>query len=286
MDELERTLMTLSCTDCAGIPKVQNAGSIIYENGQILQIMHDGTRVIAGGYHGDWMAQIIRGLNGHHEPQEELVFHYLLRYIRHNSLIVELGAFWSYYTLWYLNKIPGSRAICVEPDAKHLAVGRLNAGQNNLADRIHFVEAWVGGMASDGVVRESESSKDARNLPLMDMAGISSLCAGRTIEMLHMDVQGAELSFINTIETAVRQKSLRFIVVSTHHRSISGSSETHRDCVKVIRDLGGHVLVEHSVSESYSGDGLIAASFFPQDRVLTLPEISRNRAAASLFPED
>jgi FkbM family methyltransferase len=285
MDELERTLMTLSCEDCAAIPKVPNAGSIVVEGGRSVQIMHNGLRVVAGGYHGDWMAHIIRGLRGHHEPQEELIFHSLLRYTRHNSLIVELGAFWAYYTLWYLRDVPGSRGICVEPDAKHVAIGQMNAEHNNVRDRIQFVEAWVDGEASDGVTRASESTSDQRSLPSLDMNAVAALASGRTIELLHMDVQGAELPFLRSMEQAIRDKAVRFVVVSTHHRLISGSPTTHEDCLRVIRDLGGRILSEHNISESYSGDGLIAASFFPQDRSMVLPKMSRNRAATSLFPE-
>jgi hypothetical protein len=122
MDSLSRTLMTLSCRDCDAIPKVAAAGRIVQEAGQLVQIMHNGLRVLASGY--DWMAHVIRGLRGHHEPQEEVVFDALLRYARNNSLMVELGCFWAYYSLWYLLEIPGLQATCVEPDAHNVAIGR------------------------------------------------------------------------------------------------------------------------------------------------------------------
>jgi hypothetical protein len=98
-----------------------------------------------------------------------------------------------------------------------------------------------------------------------------------------MDVQGAEHPFIQSMANAVDGGKVRFIVVSTHHESISGSASTHEDCVREITALGGHVFCEHSVSESFSGDGLIVASFFPCDRALEFPSISRNHAATSLF---
>jgi hypothetical protein len=47
--------------------------------------------------------------------------------------------------------------------------------------------------------------------------------------------------------------------------------------------MGGHVFCEHSVSESFSGDGLIVASFFSCDRGLEFPDISRNQPETSLF---
>jgi len=105
----------------------------------------------------------------------------------------------------------------------------------------------------------------------------------RPIEMLHIDVQGAELPFLEAMGRAAKEGLLRFIVVSTHHKSISGSQTTHMDCVRELIRMGATILAEHSVEESFSGDGLIAASFLESDRDLKLPAVSRNAASASLF---
>ena len=87
MNELERALMTISCRDADTIPKVSNIGQVEVFNGEKVQIMHNGIRVVYGGYYGDWMAHVIRGLTGHHEPQEELFFQTLMRYVRNRSVI-------------------------------------------------------------------------------------------------------------------------------------------------------------------------------------------------------
>ncbi|AZO59048.1 MAG: hypothetical protein E5X23_27245 [Mesorhizobium sp.] len=285
MNELERTIMTSSCNDCVSVPKVQDAGRILDTPNGPVQMMHNGVRVRAGGYHGDWMAQIIRALRGHHEPQEELVFHHLLRYARHNSLIVELGAFWCYYTLWYLHEIAGASAICIEPDPNNLQLGRDNASLNGLEHRISFHNACVGGDGLESHELRCESDGQLRMVPCLDMAGVSRLTNDRTIEVLHLDVQGAELPFIRSMAPAVERRSLRFVVVSTHHSSISGSRTTHADCREALLDFGAVILAEHDVQQSYSGDGLITASFFPEDRRIELPPVSLNKAALSLFPE-
>jgi FkbM family methyltransferase len=72
-------------------------------------------------------------------------------------------------------------------------------------------------------------------------------------------------------------------VVSTHHASISGSPTTHQDCLRQLERLGATILCEHTVEESFSGDGLIAASFLPADATIVLPAISRNEPRESLF---
>jgi len=72
-------------------------------------------------------------------------------------------------------------------------------------------------------------------------------------------------------------------MVSTHHSSISGSTTTHPDCVEALRTLGANILVEHDVIESFSGDGMILASFYQEDAALKFPEVCRNWAQTSLF---
>jgi hypothetical protein len=59
---------------------------------------------------------------------------------------------------------------------------------------------------------------------------------------------------------------VRFVVFSTHHSSISGDDFTHEKCRKIITSAGGHIIAEHTVAESFSGDGLLVASFDARDR--------------------
>lgn len=282
MNILARSIMTIGCRDCDDIPKVADAGRIVIERGEHVQVMHNGLRVLAGGYHGDWMAQVIRGLRGHHEPQEERIFHALLPFVRHNSLVVELGSFWAYYALWFLQEIPGSNAFCVEPDPNYMNVGKRNAALNGMQRRVQFTEAWIGREAADDAAIVCESTGEPRTLPMLDMNEVLQRMDGQFIEMLHIDAQGAEHAFLGSIDTQA-SKSIRFLVLSTHHRLISGSPFHHLESIDMLRSLGAHILVEHDVGESFSGDGLIVASFLSEDRMIAMPEISRNQAHASLF---
>lgn len=282
MTALDRTIMTLSCRDSDIIPKVPEAGKVIEQNDGLAQVMHNGCLVKYGGYHGDWMAHVIRGLQGHHEPQEELIFYSLIRYCRNNTIIVELGSFWAYYSIWYLSDIPGSRAVCIEPDSNNMEIGRQNAILNNCADKIKFLEGWVGGGDEKEITLKPETSDHPRTLKQINMDVALSLAGGGPIEILHMDVQGAEEPFLTSLR-AEHISQLRFLVISTHHHSISGSKTTHTDCLELLMEFNAHILVEHSVEESFSGDGLIVASFAAEDEALQLPGISRNAPEDSLF---
>jgi len=280
----ERVAMTSSCRDTNAIPKVLNAGSVSVVDGKTVQTMHEGTRVLAGGYYGEWMQRLIELLRGHHEPQEELVFHHLLKHVRPGSFIVEVGSFWAYYSNWYLGAVPDSRALCVEPDENHLDCGRRNFELNGRT--AHLVNASVGGRYVPSVRLARESDGNEVDIPCHDMNSLLGLIGEMPVEMLHIDAQGAELAFLRSARDAAARGLLRFVVVSTHHESISGSPATHRDCLDELRRMGAVILVEHSVEQSFSGDGLIAASLSPADRAIFLPEISVNQPESSLFGPD
>lgn len=80
-----------------------------------------------------------------------------------------------------------------------MEVGRRNAVLKAYQDRTTFAEGWVG----------------------------------------RVRPRGAELPFIQSMSDAVAGGLVRFIVVSTHHRVISGSPTTHADCVRAIKAVGG-----------------------------------------------
>jgi len=284
-DEAFRVAMTCSCRDSDPIAKVPGAGEIQQDpsSGEAIQLMHNGLRVVAGGYYGDWMSTIIRTLQGHHEPQEELLFDALLRRLNGEAgTMIELGSFWSYYSLWFLSQNPSQRrAICVEADPAHLAIGRRNAALNQLSPT--FVHGFAGETPTSEPVpfpTERSGSVDLHCFSvdqLMDQHQIDQL------SILHLDTQGAELSVLKGASEAIRAGRIRFLVVSTHSYEICGDPLIHQRCVAWLQEHGAHIICEHDVHESFSGDGLIVASFAEADRHWT-ESISRNRYATSLFP--
>ena len=84
--------------------------------------------------------------------------------------------------------------------------------------------------------------------------------------MLFADIQGAELAMLEGAAKSIDAGRVRWAVISTHHECISLDPDTHGKCLTFIRARGGHVIAEYPAADSYSGDGLIAASFDPRDR--------------------
>ena len=96
----ERVLIATRCRDADVLPKVADAGAVIrHPDGTAVQIMHNGVKVLAGGYYGEWMQDLITRCRGHHEPQEEVLFTEVLRHLPSDATMIELGGFWSFYSV-------------------------------------------------------------------------------------------------------------------------------------------------------------------------------------------
>jgi FkbM family methyltransferase len=281
----QRIGMTVSCRDASDLPKVKNAGKIIQENGKKLQIMHNGIKVLADGYYGDLISPIIEKLGGHHEPQEEKVFSALLGKIKNSKpVMIELGSFWAYYSLWFKSTFPDGTAICCEPDPENIKVGQQNMEINGFKEGAGLVFNRSAAGSEDGkkIEFELDSNKGSSiEVPIASVDGLIKKFKLESVDILHIDVQGAELDALKGAISTITQGKLRFVVVSTHHYVFSGDPMTHQKCRDFIVNNGGHIIASHNVIESFSGDGLIVASFKKEDRDFTV-EISAN-TGPSLF---
>jgi FkbM family methyltransferase len=229
------------------------------------------------------MSEIIRRLRGHHEPQEEAAFHVVVARLAAEErapVMVEVGAFWAYYALWLLQARPDARVVCVEPDPSNLEVGRRNFALN---DRIGtFVHAAVGTRHGERAWLESESDRRVRQTPIVTLEGLMADEGLERVDLVLCDAQGAELNLLRRSQALLASRRVRFLVISTHHWRISGDPLTHARCLELVRAAGAHVIVDHTVAESCSGDGLIVASTDPRDRDLAI-ELTACRARDALL---
>jgi FkbM family methyltransferase len=280
-DVERRVRMTVDCRDADAIPKVRRAGKVIEEDGTRVQYMHNGVKVLAGGYHGDWMSEIIRQLRGHHEPQEEWAFHTILKHIRPGGVMLELGSFWAYFSLWFAVTVSRSTNYLIEPDANNMAVGLKNFELNGLTAT--SLLASVGAVSVPPRPFTCESTNTVEQIPEISVDDYVDQHKIAKLDLILADIQGAELPMLHGLKRSLEAKKLRFIVVSTHHHSISGSRTTHQDCLAWLKEHRATVFAEHAVEEGYSGDGVIVASFDPADANLPKIELGRNEPANSLF---
>ncbi|MDO9356584.1 MAG: FkbM family methyltransferase [Solirubrobacteraceae bacterium] len=288
-DLARRVALTAAVRDTDVIEKVEDAGTIrVLEDGRRTQVMHNGLLIDEHCY-GEVLTGIIEELRGHHEPQEELVFHELLARLKgegadpKSRTMIELGAFWAYYSMWFATELPGSRTVMVEPDPHNLEVGKKNFALNGI-ETGDWIHAAVGFDDGGEIWLACESDDKVRKVPTVTLEGILRERGLDHCDLLLCDTQGAELAVLEASRDAITAGKLRFAMISTHHQLWSGDALTHQRCLALVEDLGGHVIAEHSISESCSGDGLIAVSFDPRDADLTVP-VTHVRAKDSLFGE-
>lgn len=280
LDVEARLTLTSSCTDCDSIPKVWNAGQVVTENGLRVQIMHNGLKVVADGYCGSWMTRLIGKLRGHHEPQEEVVFHEVLKHVGATATMIELGGSWSYYSLWFLLGREERRAIVIEPDTWNISLGRRNARLNHAP--ILFEQACAGAEPMAEVSFVAERSGRI-SIPQVSVPSLMQQYDVSVLDLLHCDIRGAENEIIRSCETLFRNKRIKFALFATHSHHINGDPLTHQRCLAALQDFGATILAEHDVHEGFGEHGLIAAYAGAQELRWPPLQISRNRYSTSCF---
>lgn len=233
----QRIDAVLRCTDNAHIPRVAGAGTLA--NGTVT--MHNGIQVGALGYYGEGILNMLVENHGVHEPQEERAFGEVLKHIPPGSAMLELGAYWGFYSMWFLKEVPNGRVTLVEPDPRHILSGKQNFELNGMSGT--FESGYVGkatGTARDGTPVTTLDD-------LMQRHGIDRLA------ILHADIQGAELDLLAGGRKTFAERRIDFVFISTH------STELHAACLRQLQADGFAILISCDLDVTASFDGVIVA---------------------------
>jgi hypothetical protein len=149
---------------------------------------------------------------------------------------------------------------------------------------VTFFHAAIGSEPGQQMAFRTESDGQVFDVEQHDLASLMKAAELERVDLVLADVQGAESVLLARARGDFGAGRVRFLIVSTHHHLISGEPLTHQQALALLTDVGGHVISEHSVSESFSGDGLIAVSFDDRDKDFVVP-VSHARSKDSLFGE-
>jgi len=216
------------------LPRVSGAGEL---DGYCLT-MHNGVQVSANSYYGDGTLNMLLETEGVHEPQEEFVFEQVIRLLPEECTMLELGAYWAYYSLSLLAQRPQARCYLVEPDYLNILSGRLNFRLNRRKGR--FLQAAVG----------RQDAKRPR------VVCVDSLCERHSLShlhILHSDIQGAELDMLQGADGMLTAHAIDYVFISTH------SNPLHEDCTRFLEAHDYTIVAEADLNDTYSYDGLIVA---------------------------
>jgi len=224
--------------------------------------MHNGVRVF-DEYYCDEHFQIVKENGGVHEPQEERVFQEVLKDIPESGSMLELGSYWSFYSLWFATAVADAKCWMVEPDESNLDLGRRNFELNKKSGV--FLNGLIGSHPVDG--KPPTLSVDQ----IMEDQGIERL------DILHSDIQGFEVEMLCGATKLLRDNLARYIFISTH------SNDLHKKCRDLLEAAGYSIVASANLSESFCFDGVLVACDPKTASVLTVPISSRRRLRYASF---
>lgn len=243
----------LDAPDNAFLPRHAEAGKT---RGPVIT-MHNGVKIYSGSYYGDGNFRILVDNRGAHEPQEERAFAEVMEFLPENCVMLELGAYWAFYSLSLLARHPKAECHLVEPGFFHMSSGMWNFKLNNRKGL--FTQAFV----SDFPAQASEDAPET--------ISVDSYCRRKKIphlHILHSDIQGYEGRMLDGAREMLSAEKVDFVFISTH------SNELHGECIRKLKSFEYKILAQANLEESYSYDGLIVAKSPRIDKPLKI-EISR-----------
>jgi hypothetical protein len=232
----ERIADVINCPDNKHIKRNSDAGRV--KGGK--QIMHNGIYVTLGGYYGEPITKMLYKNYGVHEPQEEYVFQEVLKILPEGSTMIELGAYWSFYSIWFHKTIKNAKNFLVEPDKFNLVYGKNNFRINNAKGK--FTHAYVG--------KDSGNYDQTPIICVDDFVAVNNISQ---IDILHSDIQGFEYDMLLGASKTINENRIRYIFISTH------GNKVHYECLLFLEVNKFEILCSIDENDTYSMDGLIVA---------------------------
>lgn len=223
------------CADNKDIPKDALAGTMVKDH----LIMHNGIKIDPLSYYSLPMLKMLMVNKGVHEPQEEKIFQEVLKSLPANRqmTMIELGAYWSFYSMWFQQVHPKTKCYMVEPNRMNLFYGQLNCKLNQFKGT--FIHAGIG----------------QRDNPRTNIMAVDTICKRQKIDfidMLHTDIQGFEFDMLEGCQKMLSEKKVGYLFVSTH------SNDLHYNCQRLLSDQYGYTTVASAdLDETYCWDGIL-----------------------------
>jgi hypothetical protein len=236
------------------INRIENSGEII--DGHL--IMYNGLKVYPNTYYSIF-SDILLLNNGVHEPQEEYVFNEVINNNINSEkpIMIELGSYWAFYSMSFLQRHKDGVAFLVEPDINSMNVGKNNFALNGMVG--NFIQDHVGlnGFTIDTFMVEYSVPK---------------------INIVHSDIQGYEYEMLLGSINAIENKLVDYFFISTH------SQELHHLCENFLIDKGYKIIGSADFeNETFCYDGIIIATSDFNHQVFDLGDKSKTELISEEF---
>jgi len=170
---------------------------------------------------------------GVHEPQEEVVFREVLKDVPEGGTMIELGAYWAFYSMWFAKEVKDARCYMIEPDEANRRLGQRNFAANGLVGKFFDGDVRPGGFRLDRFMARNE----------IDFATI-----------VHADIQGAERCLLEDSSDLLESRRVGQFFISTH------SQKLHCVCQRIFEEHGYLILASADFDDgTYCHDGVLVS---------------------------
>lgn len=177
--------------------------------------------------------------HGVHEPQEERVFYEVLKTIPARSVMIELGSYWAFYSMWFYTSVEKPTCYMIEPREDCMEAGKRNFNLNRMHG--HFFRALIG----------EKSSLDDNHMQTFAIDDFVIQQNINFVHILHADIQGKEFEMLQGAKRLIEDQKVGYIFISTH------SNEFHAKCLEFLDQYHFILIASVDLDETYSYDGLI-----------------------------
>lgn len=230
--------------------------------------------------------KILSGVNTHpgsgpissHTSEIE-IFSNILNNIdnKNDPIMIEIGSFWAVWSLFFRQKFPTGKNILIELGKRQLYVGVRNFLNNNFdceyyhgGFNIESSGTFINKMGDieydpildpginidELILNDSELNLKFKDLNLtggnLDFNKIYRDNKLDIIDLLHMDIQGSELSLIKDLIEYINNRKILNIIIATH------SHQIHQEIVNILNSSRFNILINEGYG-TIGGDGYIYA---------------------------
>jgi FkbM family methyltransferase len=182
-------------------------------------------------------------LFGTFEPEETALVQSV---VKSGDVVIDLGAHIGYYTLLFSKLVgPSGRVIAFEPAPDSCAILRRNVSSNGLAN-VTIENAAVGATSHAGVLhlsanaldRYTESQPGGETVPIEVVALDAYFAEGTSVDLVKMDIQGAEAAALRGMERVLAQSPNVRILLEFWPRGIRRAGGDPEALLAHLRSLG------------------------------------------------
>ena len=171
-----------------------------------------------------------------------------------NSIVVDVGAHYGYYTLWAASRAPAGQVISIEPVAENFRLLRRNLDLNSLTntETYNVAVSDSDGEVSFNVAEASDSSGiithpltktvETRVLP---SRSLDSLIGQRHIDLMKIDTEGHELQVLAGARGTLQANPEMRMLIEFNPKCLRAADREPEALLQEITDLGFEIFLCH-----------------------------------------